>query len=120
MKKILTATAFMALSIVTFAGPNAADCDCLTDVPKKFTPNGDGQDDAFVPKNNCEAGFYKLTIFGKEDKPIYSSADVKTGWDGKVREELAPAGTYKYIILVSTTTDPANACKLEGSIELVR
>lgn len=60
------------------------------EMPNVFTPNGDGLNDNFVPKNYFRVKSGVLEIYNRWGKSIYSTADPQTGWNG----ENESAGIY--------------------------
>jgi gliding motility-associated-like protein len=67
-------------------------------VPNAFTPNGDLQNDVFLPK---AAGLVKLeefSVFNRWGEKVFSSSDILQGWDGKYKNIPQEIGTYIYYI----------------------
>lgn len=42
---------------------------------------------------------YKLTVYNRSGKEIFSSEDINIGWDGYYHNELLPAGVYVYKVV---------------------
>ncbi|MFT7239510.1 MAG: gliding motility-associated-like protein [Cyclobacteriaceae bacterium] len=65
--------------------------------PNAFTPNNDGLNDLyeFFGLPNIDG---QLFIFDRWGKNIYHSTQPWLGWDGYIKDEIAPAGTYSYKI----------------------
>lgn len=57
--------------------------------PNAFTPNGDGNNDVFLPKGRF-ISTYQLLIFDRESRLVFKSTDFKHGWNG----DNFPAGDY--------------------------
>ena len=73
-------------------------------VPSAFTPNNkDGLNDTLkfygLPPMNAT-----MKIYSKWGQLLYSSADVKSGWDGTVGGSMAPEGTYLYEVVLQTSS----------------
>ena len=51
-------------------------------VPNIFTPNGDGQNDEFIPNILAAYTEYKLNVFNRWGGLVFSSTDPAYGWDG--------------------------------------
>ncbi len=68
-------------------------------IPNAFTPNGDGLNDEFklISKSDNISAF-KLHIYNRWGQMVFESNDIPNGWDGKIKGEDAPAGTYVYRI----------------------
>lgn len=65
-------------------------------LPNVFSPNGDGINDIF----QVQAEFIialELSIFDRWGERIYSSSDMRSGWDGTIHGKTAEIGTYNYI-----------------------
>ncbi len=75
-----------------------SDSDCF--VPTLFTPNGDGVNDELIipcletskyPKN-------RIMIFNEWGAVVFTAAPYENNWDGTVKGESLPVGTYFYIM----------------------
>ena len=78
--------------------------DCYVDIPNSFTPNGDGMNDFFLPRQFLSRSLnsFKLSIFNRWGQIIYESSTLNgRGWDGKFNDKDQPVGVYVYIIDVS-------------------
>jgi gliding motility-associated-like protein len=75
----------------------AADIVELIDVPDAFSPNGDGKNDILFAR-----GFgvktMSLSIYNRWGQKIFTSTDLKTGWDGTYKGVAQPAEVYGYIL----------------------
>ena len=94
------------------------------ELPNTFTPNGDGQNDLFVPYPYCFIESVVFEVRNKWGQLVWETTDPALLWDGKNRggDDL-PSGTYYYTCQVleqrvsGTTLAPE---PLEGWIELIR
>ena len=68
-----------------------------TFIPDAFTPNNDGKNDFFMPSVIGENG-YNVKIFDRWGNIIYNEDNKK--WDGKIKNEYLPNGTYNYSITI--------------------
>ncbi len=73
-------------------------------VPNAFSPfNEDGINDYFLP-NGIGIGLgeldYSMKIYDRWGHLVFESADIDTGWDGRVNGKWAPQGIYSYYIEV--------------------
>lgn len=66
-------------------------------IPNSFTPNGDGVNDIFAAKGDHIKDF-EMDIFDRWGERIFSSTDVKKGWDGTLRGSAVEAGVYVYTL----------------------
>ncbi|MCX6231637.1 MAG: gliding motility-associated C-terminal domain-containing protein, partial [Bacteroidetes bacterium] len=67
-------------------------------VPNAFTPDGDGLNDIFKAYGIGILEF-EMSIYDRWGKQIYHSKNMNEGWDGRIDGELAPKGTFAYIIV---------------------
>ncbi len=75
--------------------------DCYMDIPNAFTPNGDGMNDYFFPRNLLTRGLstFSMQIFNRWGQQIFSTTNLDgRGWDGKFNDVAQPEGVYVYII----------------------
>jgi len=75
-------------------------------IPNAFTPNGDGNNDTFLPKGYGIID-YKMYIFNRWGDMIFESDDISKGWDGKVQNgsgQLCQQDVYVYKIDIKTNT----------------
>ncbi|HEY0057567.1 MAG TPA: gliding motility-associated C-terminal domain-containing protein [Flavisolibacter sp.] len=65
--------------------------------PTSFTPNGDGKNDQFkvFPSG---LHHFDICIFNRWGTLVFRSGDPHTGWDGKYKGILQPAGTFVYLV----------------------
>lgn len=65
-------------------------------IPNAFTPNGDGNNDIFLPKTRFVAQF-QMSIYNKWGEQLFTTTDINQGWRG----EGVPPGVYSYLITVT-------------------
>ncbi|MBW7912268.1 MAG: PKD domain-containing protein [Taibaiella sp.] len=94
-----------------------ADVYPLADLPKAFSPNGDGENDILYVRG---AGIetIDLKIYNRWGELVFESADVKIGWDGKYKGAEAPVEAYGYVLNV-TFVDGTTFNK-KGNVTLLR
>ena len=91
---------------VTINGCEASDTlvvknDCYLDIPNVFTPNGDGLNDYFFPRNYLSKGLstFSMNIYNRWGQLIFETNSTDgAGWDGKFNETEQPEGVYIYVI----------------------
>lgn len=91
---------------ITYNGCSATDSmtifkDCYLDIPNSFTPNGDGLNDYFLPRQNLSRSLvsYKMTVYNRWGQVIFEAVSLEgRGWDGKFNNVDQPSGVYIYII----------------------
>lgn len=97
------------------------DKDCYIDVPNSFTPNGDGHNDYFFPRQLLSkniAGF-SLQVFNRWGQMVYETTNPDgRGWDGKFNSKDQPSGVYIYRI--STLLSNSRVEQYTGNVTLLR
>jgi gliding motility-associated-like protein len=71
-------------------------------VPNAFSPNGDGVNDCFGVHYWGPADKFEMFIYNRWGQLIYHSTDVSGCWDGTIKGTKQSAGTYVYLITVSS------------------
>ncbi len=78
--------------------------DCYIDIPNAFTPNGDGINDYFLPRQLLARGLtmFKMNIYNRWGQLIFESTTLDgSGWDGRLNGVEQPVGVYVYSIDVA-------------------
>ena len=95
--------------------------DCYTDIPNAFSPNGDGVNDYFYPRQLLSKGVvgFSMTIFDRWGQKIFETTNTNgRGWDGKFNGKDQPEGVYIYQInAILKNGRPEN---YSGNVTLVR
>lgn len=67
-------------------------------IPNAFSPNGDGNNDAFMAYTNNDKGlaYFQLLIFNRWGEKIFESNTINQGWDGTYKGQLQNPGVYAY------------------------
>ncbi len=71
-------------------------------VPTAFTPNNDGKNDCFGVKPWGYVVDFRLSVFNRYGEAIFSTNNINDCWDGKLKGEPQPTGTYVYEIAAKT------------------
>lgn len=99
-------------------------CDALMLIPNAFTPNADGLNDVFRVVTSQEGIIsFSMRIFNRWGEMIFESSDIHLGWNGMVKGQYAPVGSYVWEIVyqISTLTNPsAYSYSLRGTVKLIR
>jgi gliding motility-associated-like protein len=77
--------------------------DCIIDIPNSFTPNGDGVNDYFFPRQYLSNGVtgFTMTVFDRWGQKVFETKNPNgRGWDGKFNDKNQPVGVYIYSIHV--------------------
>lgn len=115
-----------ALTVTAPSGCSASDSmtihkDCYMDIPNAFTPNGDGLNDYFLPrqllgKNITE--FY-FALYNRWGQMLFESYKLDgRGWDGKFNGVDQPMGVFMYLLDVEL--DGNRREKYKGNVTLIR
>ena len=89
----------------------------LVNFPTAFTPDGDDLNDEFLPIGGKVFNF-EMLIFSRWGEVIFSSDNMLSGWDGKIRGKDAPEGTYIYRINFEDAT--GKTFDQSGAVYLLR
>lgn len=76
--------------------------ELLVWIPNAFTPNGNGNDDRFMPvfSDFTYVKNFNMMIFDRWGQLIYQTNDPLAGWDGRIGNGLVQVDTYVYKIHV--------------------
>ncbi|MDX2173463.1 MAG: gliding motility-associated C-terminal domain-containing protein [Bacteroidota bacterium] len=74
-------------------------------IPNSFTPNGDNNNEIFMPKA-VGVKKYHMDIFDRWGQLLFSTSDIEKGWDGKAKKggDVLPPDVYVYKISVTQNT----------------
>ena len=87
-------------------------------LPSAFSPNGDGENDIFKPLVLGNTLDYSFSVFNRWGQRVYQSKTQDAGWDGTVKGNKQPSGTYTWIL--SCTLDTNVPIKKSGTVVLIR
>ncbi|MCZ2140497.1 MAG: gliding motility-associated C-terminal domain-containing protein [Bacteroidia bacterium] len=95
--------------------------DCYLNVPNAFSPDGDGLNDYFLPRDLLSAGLtlFKMDIYNRWGELLFSTTSLDgKGWDGKYNGTPQPIGTYIYTINAEFKNGVKKTYK--GNVTLIR
>jgi gliding motility-associated-like protein len=95
--------------------------DCYIDIPNAFSPNGDGLNDNFIPRQYLSSGLisFKMQIFNRWGQLIFETTSIDgRGWDGAFNGVAQPAGVYVYLVEASFVNGKAE--RYQGNVTLLR
>ena len=95
--------------------------DCYIDIPNSFTPNNDGLDDYFFPRQflSHSVATFSMDIYDRWGELIFRTTSIDgRGWDGKFNGSTQPVGVYIYLINVSFVNGRTE--KYQGNVTLLR
>lgn len=110
----------------TLAGCSITDSvevfkNCYIDIPNAFTPNGDGTNDYFLPRQLLSKNITKfnMTIFDRWGTIVFKTTSTNgRGWDGKYNDKEQPDGVYIY--LIEANFGNGDGEKYQGNVTLLR
>jgi len=91
--------------------------DCVILFPNAFTPNGDGRNDFFKILNAFNLKEYSLTIFNRWGQEVFSTTDLRKGWNGELKGRPQDPGTFVYYCKYVKDNNPVVT---KGSFILIR
>lgn len=93
----------------------------LYTLPNVFTPNGDGHNDIFKPRDNRFIDKINLKVFNRWGNQVFSTSNPEINWDGTLNNgKLVSPGTYYYICEVYGYGNSSQALDvLKGYLEII-
>ena len=99
------------------------DRDYNLDAPASFSPNGDGQDDLFMPDALRTLGVrFQLAVHdANTGRKVYETSDATKPWTGRVdnRNEACPTGDYVWMAQIKEGAHLGEVT-FNGKVSLVR
>jgi len=92
------------------------ECDEVF-VPSAFSPNADGRNDVLFVRNPCVLEM-EFRIYDRWGEKVFSTTDVKVGWDGMFRGKPVDPAVFFYMLKVNFFTGASK--EQNGNITLVR
>ena len=95
--------------------------DCYINLPNAFTPNGDGMNDYFFPRELLAKGLtsFSMDIYNRWGEMIFSTTSTTgAGWDGRFNGQPQPEGVYVYRI--KATFKDGQKFDHQGNVTLLR
>ena len=95
--------------------------DCYLNIPNSFSPNGDGLNDYFLPRELLASGLktFTMDIYNRWGENIFTTNAVDgRGWDGKYNGIDQPLGVFVYIINAEFMNNVKKEFK--GNVTLLR
>ncbi len=94
---------------------------CYIDIPNAFTPNGNGENDYFSPRQllSQTVTAFRMQIFNRWGQLIFETKDRNgRGWDGMFNGKEQPTGVYVY--LIEAEVNGTRKEYYQGNISLIR
>lgn len=95
--------------------------DCYLDIPNSFTPNGDGINDYFFPRQLLSKSIirFKMQIFNRWGGLIFETSTWDgRGWDGRSNGLEQSLGVYPYLIDLEIAEQKTE--HYQGNVTLIR
>ncbi len=95
--------------------------DCYMNIPNVFSPNGDGVNDYFFPRQFLTSGLttFKMEIFNRWGQLIFETTNLDgRGWDGTFNGVAQPEGVF--VFLISATFKDGQMERHQGNVTLIR
>ncbi|HRO42157.1 MAG TPA: PKD domain-containing protein [Flavipsychrobacter sp.] len=95
--------------------------DCYIDIPNAFTPNNDGSNDYFLPRQllSKSVAKFSMVIYNRWGQEIFQTSSVNgRGWDGMFNGKEQPMGVYVYRINVTFASGATES--YTGNLTLIR
>ncbi len=95
--------------------------DCYLNIPNSFSPNGDGRNDYFIPRQLLSSGLqeFNMKIFNRWGELIFETDKLDgRGWDGKYGGKNQATGVFVYVIDAQWNNNYRNSFK--GNVTLLR
>ena len=113
-------------AIATVNGCSSSDTievknDCYMNLPNAFTPNGDGLNDYFFPRQLLTSGLtsFSMQIYNRWGQMIFTTTSLDgRGWDGRFNDMPQPEGVYVFII--EATFKDGQKEHHQGNVTLLR
>ena len=123
---IMVTSAGYYMATVSIYGCETSDTvwvqnDCYVEYPNVFTPNGDGVNDYFFPRQLLSRGLtsFKMDIYNRWGQLIYETTSTDgRGWDGRFNGVDQPEGAFIYMI--DATFKDGQKEHRNGNVTLIR
>ena len=93
-------------------------------IPTSFTPNNDGNNDAFYAVGtDIDPNRFLMQVINRWGNLVFETVDMNEVWYGKANdasEHYAPDGVYFYRVVVYSVSNPAERKEIKGSVTLMR
>ncbi|MBI2281416.1 MAG: gliding motility-associated C-terminal domain-containing protein, partial [Bacteroidetes bacterium] len=94
------------------------NCEIILVMPNVFSPNNDGSNDYFIPKEIYGINQATLIIYNRWGLSLFETNNLLKGWDGKYDNNNCSDGTYYWIIQYTTIMNETYTMK--GFLTLLR
>ena len=94
---------------------------CFLEIPNVFTPDGDGINDYFFPRELLSRAVtsFRMRVYNRWGNELFETSRTDgRGWDGRFNGQPQPQGVYVYMIEAAFTNGTAE--KYQGNVTLLR
>ena len=94
--------------------------DCYIDIPNVFSPNNDGVNDYFFPRQllSQKVSAFSMKIFNRWGQVVFETKNIHgRGWDGTLNNKSQPEGVYIY--LIDAEINGVSSEKYQGNVTLM-
>lgn len=89
--------------------------------PNAFTPNGDGDNDRFLPVLYCPVSSYLFRVFNRWGEMMFETSTPTQGWDGTFNGLDAASDVYAWVIEYQSSQEgTSGVIQKKGSVALLR
>jgi gliding motility-associated-like protein len=95
--------------------------DCYIDIPNAFSPDGDGINDYFFPRQLLSKSMtrFRMQVLNRWGQVVFETDKIDgRGWDGSFNGKAQPDGVYVY--LIDADIDGLRKEKYQGNVTLIR
>lgn len=95
--------------------------DCYIDIPNAFTPNNDGSNDYFFPRQLLSSSltFFEMQVMNRWGQVVFATNSAGgRGWDGRFNNKEQPVGVYIYLIKAGFKNGATET--YQGNVTLLR
>ncbi len=95
--------------------------DPFLEIPSAFSPNGDGNNDIFIPVQAGVKEVIRFDIYNRWGQLVFSTEQTNSGWDGSFNGKVQPIGIYNYIFKATMFGEGGNEeVERSGTVLLAR
>lgn len=95
--------------------------DCYIDIPNAFTPDGDGVNDYFFPRQLAASGLtaFHMKVISRWGQVVFETSRINgRGWDGTFNGKAQPEGVYLYFVEAAFSNGRTE--QYQGNVTLLR
>ncbi len=94
--------------------------DPFLEIPSAFSPNGDGNNDIFIPVQAGVKEVIRFDIYNRWGQLVFSTEQTNSGWDGSFNGKMQPIGIYNYVFKARMFAEADTEVERSGTVLLAR